>query len=493
MPRLSLLALTLLLGTAPAVSIPNTASLSARGVRVNSNTVELTRVAPCDPRVTPDGTAAQPGRTLDLAAPGSLLIPYVVTQAGSRPDPVTLDATLSGAVTGVRVQVQDAGGQPLSSLRLAPGESRTVNVALLVPQGAKGDLDVNLAARCGESADPVNVTRVRLSPQVNLLLTHTVAPARSEVGRTVTFTLRLPNPAAQPLSPELTVTLPGGLDYRPGSARAGTQTIPAALGADGRTVTFTPGTLAAGDTLSVTYDAFVSPQALMNTGAERILDVPAVARAPYAGQLLTSPVASAHLTVAPGVFDRRATVVGEVFMDANGNGRRDPGEAPLPGARVLLANGEQTLTDEQGRYALRDLKPGPWLLRLDPATAPFEATPGWGTRLIDVFALTRADFALRQPAAQVSALPDAPRDTTVRSGPVVVTRRVTAQPGGVSLITLELSSARPVADVVITDRSAPDAEPRQFRVTLLTQPLTFSYLSLTPAGPSDPDVLWREP
>ena len=162
---------------------------------------------------------------------------------------------------------------------------------------------------------------------------------------------------------------------------------------------------------------------------------------------------------------------------------------------MLLANGRQVLTDEQGRYALRDLTPGPWLLRLDPATAPFEPVPGLGARLVDVFALTRVDFALRLPGAQPTpaGTPDAPRDTTVRSGPVVVTRRVTAQPGGANLITLALSSARPVADVTVTDRAGPDDAPRSFRVTLLSGPVTFSYLTLTPAGPNDPDVLWREP
>lgn len=496
MPRPSLLPLTLsaLLSGAAALSIPNTASLSARGVRVNSNTVELTRVAPCDPRVTPDGSAAQPARTLDLATPGSLLIPYQLTQAGDVPGPVRLSVTLSGAPAGARAQVQAPGGEALDSVPLAPGETRTVNVALLVPQGAQGELDVNLAAQCGASSDPLNVTRVRLSPQVNLLLTHTVTPARSEVGRTVPFTLRLPNPAARPITPELTVTLPAGLSVVPGSARSGDRPVPATSGADGR-VTFTPGPLEPGATLTVTYDALITPQALPDPGTERTLQVPATARAQYAGQTLVAPEARASLIVAPGVFDRRGTVIGEVFLDANGNGRRDPDDSPLAGARVLLANGQQTLTDEQGRYALRDLTPGPWLLRLDAATAPFEPVPGLGARLVDVFALTRVDFALRLPGAQPAPAGTlaAPRDTTVRSGPVVVTRRVTAQPGGASLITLELSSARPVADVTVTDRAGPDEPPRSFRMTLLSGPVTFSYLTLTPAGPNDPDVLWREP
>ena len=88
--------------------------------------------------------------------------------------------------------------------------------------------------------------------------------------------------------------------------------------------------------------------------------------------------------------------------------------------------------------------------------------PGAGNRLVDVAGLTRVDFALRVPTAQGAAPPATPAPapgTTVRSGPLVVTRRVTPQPGGASVITLTVSSARPVLDVVILDRSGPDGAP----------------------------------
>lgn len=496
MPRVSLLLLGLLLTGAHAVPISNTASLQARGLRVNSNTVELQRTAPCDPQVTPDGTGTAPGRVLTLRTPGSVALPYTLTQAGDVPGDVTVRATVVTPVPGVQVTLQDApAGMPITGV-MAAGARRTVTVLVVATGAAQGSVDVNVSATCGGAGDPVNVTRLQLQPQLNLLLTHTVTPGRTEAGHVVTFTLALPNPAPQPLGATLTVTLPAGVSYRPGSARVGGVPVPATVGPDGRSVTFRPPAVGVGSTLTLMYDALIGPQALADGGAERTLDVPGVASATVDGETVVSPTATAHVLVTPGVFDRRATVLGEVFLDGNGNGRRDPGDSPLAGARVLLANGQQSLTDVQGRYAFRNVEPGPWLLRLDPSTAPFQAVPGAGDRLVDVAGLTRVDFALRVPTAQGAAPPATPAPapgTTVRSGPLVVTRRVTPQPGGASVITLTVSSARPVLDVVILDRSGPDGAPREFRVASLDAPVTFTYLTLTPAGPNDPDVLWREP
>ncbi|GAA0514620.1 hypothetical protein [Deinococcus depolymerans] len=507
-PFRSALLITLALlgaGTVRAGEIRNTATLrvSAPGgtpVLIPSNTVTLRGLEACTPSVTPDGQGGAPSRVIRSAAPGTILIPYTVSVSGDQGGPVTLQASLLEAVDGVQVRVQDsaaADARELTTLTLNPGQSRDVTVAVTVTRALNATLNVNLAATCGARSDRVNVTQVQLQPEVALLLGHSVTPAATQPGDEPTFTLTLPLSGPDGGSPTLTVTLPAGLNFIPDSAQRGAQPVPATVSADGRQVTFTPGAVPAGQTLTVTYRARVGVDAVGSSGGDQDLTAVGVASLTGPdGRTTRSNEAAATVRVTPGVFDRRATLVGEVFLDLNGNGRRDPQDSPLAGARVLLASGVQGVTDEMGRYALRNLVPGPWLVTLDRDTAPFAPVPGFGPRVVDVFALTRVDFALQQPSAVTgSDLPGgaSPSLTTVRRGPLLITRRVTATAAGGSVVTLTVSSARPVQDVVVTDRASQDSEERAFNLGALTDPVTLQYLTLTPAGSNDPDVLWREP
>ncbi|MGM9321592.1 hypothetical protein [Deinococcus aquaticus] len=489
-------------GTAGAGDIRNTAVLKARNLQVPSNTVVLQGRSFCTPLVTPDGTPDAPARVLFSSAPGTLLIPYTVSLSGSEGGALTLNASVLSEVEGVQVRVQsDAGAsQALENITLAPGESRQVMVAVVISRPMDASVRVNLSAFCGPRGDEQNVTLVNLRQETALLLAHTVLPADVQVGDTPTFTLSLPNSAPDTLSPALTVTLPDGLSYVPGSALRAGQAVPATVSADGRQVTFTPGEVQAGATLNITYRARVGVSAVSASGADVSLDAVGIARArrPGAGgeELVSNP-ANAGVRVIPGVFDRRASLIGEVFLDGNGNGRRDADDAPLTGARVLLSNGVQALTDEMGRYSVRNLTPGAWLVTLDPATAPFQAVSGFGTRMVDAFALTRADFALRVPG--MGAVQDtaalraaAARSTSVRSGPLIVSRSVTPAGSG-SLVTLTVSSARPLNDVIVVDRATPSSDAQEFHLSSLTDTVVLRYLTPSPAGSYDPDVLWREP
>ncbi|TVP56260.1 MAG: hypothetical protein EA351_08430 [Gemmatimonadales bacterium] len=75
-----------------------------------------------------------------------------------------------------------------------------------------------------------------------------------------------------------------------------------------------------------------------------------------------------RLDSGPGV--ERAGISGYVFLDENGNGRRDPGEPVLSGVRVMI-EGRTVTTDEQGRYTHWDLTPYEMTrVQLDPMTLP---------------------------------------------------------------------------------------------------------------------------
>ncbi|GGJ74491.1 SdrD B-like domain-containing protein [Deinococcus aquiradiocola] len=473
---------------APGATVQNTAALQAGALSVPSNTVTLRRQGACVPQVGPDGSTASPSRTLSFVAPGTVTVPYTVTQTGLRAGAVTLAAELLTPTPGVTVTVLAAQSgsaalQPLTDLTLAPGEQRAVLLGVSASGPVNGPLLVNLTATCADGTrDASNVTRLDALQNLTLLLTHTVMPAQASVGDAPTFTAAVQNPAGSALQTELRVTLPAGLAYVGGS---GSLSVPGgSVRQEGNVLIFT-GVVPAGRKLQVTYRAVVLAGA-----AAQLTAVASATGVLTDGTALTSNEAGAALSVTAGVFDRRATLTGEVFIDANGNSRRDPGETPLAGVRVLLANGVQSLTDDQGRYTFRNLVPGSWLVTLDRGQAPFQAAPGLGTRTVDVAVLTTADFALLRPQATLST---PVRDGgSVQQGPLRLMRTVKALPGGGTLVTLVLTSSVPVTDVVLSE-SLPDDSVKEFRFATLTGTRTLTYVLPGPAADSDPQLSWRLP
>ncbi len=496
--QLTCLAAALLTGLLPSTAlaqsagttIDNTATLHAGTLSIPSNTTTLRRRGVCMPDVTPDGTSDRPSRHLSFAAPGTLTVPYTLTQRGTASGTVELSASLLTPTEGVTVSVLDGSGvgtsalKPLSSVLLAPGESRQVLLGVSATRAFQGSLLVNLAASCEGVSDSLNVTALDAQANLNLMLTHTVLPVQATIGDAPTFTLTLPNPAAGTLDTEIRIQLPVGVVYQDGSAVLSGGTGSVRL--EGNVLIVTA-SVPAGQTLGVTYRATVL------VGAQASLD--SVARASgtvtVGGQTtaLTSNEATATLTVTAGVFDRRATLIGQVYLDRNGDGRYGPGDTALPGVRVLLSNGWQALTDDLGRYTFRNLTPGAWLVSLDRGQAPFQTEPGMGTRNVDVFSLTRADFALIQPQATLS-VPG--RSSSVQAGPLQVRRTVAALPGGGSQVTLTLTAAIPVTDVLLIE-TLPDDNAREFRFSALSGTRTVSYLLDGPAANTDPQVSWRMP
>lgn len=63
-----------------------------------------------------------------------------------------------------------------------------------------------------------------------------------------------------------------------------------------------------------------------------------------------------RLATAPGPSIERAGVAGQVFLDRNQNGRRDPDEAPVAGVRVVIGS-RLAVSDSQGSFRVWDLMP----------------------------------------------------------------------------------------------------------------------------------------
>ncbi len=75
--------------------------------------------------------------------------------------------------------------------------------------------------------------------------------------------------------------------------------------------------------------------------------------------------AGGRVATAPGPSVERSGLSGHVFLDENANGRRDPGEPPVPGVRVFVGTAS-VIADSSGAYRVWDLMPfEPVLVRVD--------------------------------------------------------------------------------------------------------------------------------
>ena len=63
-------------------------------------------------------------------------------------------------------------------------------------------------------------------------------------------------------------------------------------------------------------------------------------------------------------------VVGTVFCDEDGNGKRDAGEMGLGGVDIVADHGFEVTSDRDGRWHLRRFEPGQHLVKLDETTLP---------------------------------------------------------------------------------------------------------------------------
>ena len=381
---------------------------------------------------------------------------------------------------------------------LASASTRTLTLRVRVREGTPDDTLILNRFSLTYALTPTPLHSNTVQNRVfsaNLLLSKSVDPPRASYGDRLTYRLEMYNPSTADLEVRIVDTPPAGTQYVPGSARlyeAGAGCTGAGLGLEptpqGGTLVWSGIHLRAGERRCLTYELRVLPGA-----PETLLNTAQAFGTTGAGTALASAQVQALARLVPGIFDGRGTLVGQVFLDVDRDGRYTPGlDRPLPGARVILGNGWQTLTDAQGRYAFRDLEPGVWTLMLDPASAPFRPLPhpeatGEGYRhRVEVQGLTRSDFPLEAPQGTVGVT----RSTVLEFGPLRIEKRLIPLPQGFRVV-LRLETREPLPELTLTD-PLPGGGEKVFSLGTFEGQTELTY-EVSEGFLTDPQVRWRYP
>ena len=100
---------------------------------------------------------------------------------------------------------------------------------------------------------------------------------------------------------------------------------------------------------------------------------------------LPNSQASAQIRVVEDALFELSTVIGKVFNDVNGNGFQDPGDLPVPYARLVTSAGQQVTTDANGQYHLGNSRPGRMVVRIDERSLPAQTkVVGHRSQIVDI-------------------------------------------------------------------------------------------------------------
>ncbi len=230
------------------------------------------------------------------------------------------------------------------------------------------------------------------------------------IGDFVQYTLRIENTGTgTPLDAvSILDTLPAGLRYREGSVRRDDAPTPdPAIGADGRTLTFDVGALAAGDVVTFRFVAEITAAAR----GERLVNS---ARASDVNGAFSND-AAATIRLRTELDRRRGFIVGRVV---DGGCEAPAGTAHgVGGVRVYLEDGRYSVTDTEGKYHFEDVPAGTHVVQIDHDTLPDTLEPVLcgvrprnAGRAFSQFvelsggALWRADFALATRKPPIGAV-----------------------------------------------------------------------------------------
>jgi len=344
--------------------------------------------------------------------------------------------------------------------KLEPNASVTFTVSAKVKADAPDTVKVvnRFTFSSGEVSTPAPSNEVTtLVWSASLTLEKKADVAQVDLGGEMGWTLRIFNTSKNASLVQLTLedTLPVGLSYLPGSAKLDGKALPDPT-INGQKLSFAlPDPIIAQTTVVLTFRTKVgvdAPELLINSAqvSGKGQDTATTTLTAVASNVAKSQV----VRVNPRVFGARGELLGRVYLDVNGDGAFSfSQDLPQSGVRLILADGRSTLTDAEGRYHFQSLPEGMWGLRLDPNSVPFRAAPEVhdggkrGSRNMNVFALTVADFPLELPIGSVYAC----RTTVLRIGEVALEKSILRVALNTYRVTLTLSTPTALEKLNISD------------------------------------------
>lgn len=154
------------------------------------------------------------------------------------------------------------------------------------------------------------------------------------------------------------VDLPPGLTYRKGTAKLSGMPISDPK-RDSRKLIFTLSELKHDQQVRITFDT------LVNAAAEHELEIVAKAEVETGpDEWAGSRQASTRIFVVNGILGDNGVIVGRLTV----SGTSELEKLGVGGVRIYLDNGLYVVSDREGRFSFASVRPGPRVLRIDPAT-----------------------------------------------------------------------------------------------------------------------------
>lgn len=285
------------------------------------------------------GTASDSGGKTYAFSPGGYRFPFIAP------------GTYRFVVT-TPVNYRAPSQVPTSLLQTLPGAP----FAIVAPGSRGEDFIVNPgpALHIDIPIDPIGTS---------LWLVKTAGKQTAAVGDLIPYRLMVENAStANILAVTVTDRLPHGFRFRKGSAKVrGAASADPAISADGRSLTFAVGNLAAAEKADIVYVAEAGAGARPGTATNTAV----ASGTPGA----VSNTARATVEIVEDLYRSTATIVGQVIVDGCGDKeRREAGG--LAGVRVYREDGTFVVTDKNGMYHFAGVKPGTHVVQLDTTTVP---------------------------------------------------------------------------------------------------------------------------
>ena len=306
----------------------------------------------------------------------------LVDTPGFDPDVEILSATAQRGTESVQ-SLTGSGPWTLATGReLAAGasEAYTVAVHVRVQAGSESSND-----SCGSGAGNGLYNAARLtygettldddacadtpvpSTASQLVLEKTSPVREAEVGDVVVYTIRIRNNGPGiALQPILVDRLPAGFQLVGETVRV--------RGASLLSLTGEPGPMLrmALDRIDPGAEVLVQYRVRLGVGAQQGDGINRAHMECGAGTALAQCSNEGRWQVKPrgGVFSNEGCVVGQIYVDANGNFLKDGEELGIPGVRLYFQDGTYLISDVEGKYSYCGLRPVTHVLKVDSRTLP---------------------------------------------------------------------------------------------------------------------------